>query len=197
MPGNKIINGLWIGRCLSKIELLCIKSFLRHGHEFHLWVYDIIETPLPEELILEDAAQIISRSDVFNYHNKNQYGHGKGSYAGFSDIFRYKLLYEKGGWWVDMDVCCLKPFDFDAEYVFRTHHDFPMVGNIMKCPRGSRLMKMCYEEAITHVNAENTDWNKPINILNENIAGLGLEKYILNISNSDEWAVIRNYLRNN
>jgi mannosyltransferase OCH1-like enzyme len=29
-----------------------------------------------------------------------------GSYAGFADHFRYKLLLEKGGWWPDLDMPC-------------------------------------------------------------------------------------------
>jgi hypothetical protein len=188
---NLIINGLWIGKTLSAIELLCIRSFLYFGHEFHLWVYDKIETPLPEKVVLEDASLMIPKERVFFYTNKNQFGHGKGSYAGFSDIFRYKLLYEKGGWWVDMDVCCLKPFDFSEDYVFRTHHDFPAVGNIIKCPQGSLLMKACFEEALSVVNSANKDWNKPIEILNNNIQKFGLGNHIHILSNTDSWLVVR------
>ena len=45
------------------------------------------------------------------------------SYAGFSNYFRYKLLLERGGWWVDLDTVCLKPFDFDDEFVFSSEQD--------------------------------------------------------------------------
>ncbi len=191
---NKIIHGLWIGKSLSSIELLCIKSFFANGHEFHLWAYDIIETKLPEGVIIEDASEIIPREQVFCYKNTNQFGHGKGSYAGFSDIFRYKLLYEHGGWWVDMDVTCLKPFDFEEPYVFRIHHDLPVVGNIMKCPRGSELMKLCYEQSIKQIDENNTDWHKPIQILNNNIKELELSAYIRSLSNQDKWNKIRKFL---
>jgi len=191
---NKIIHGLWIGHTLSPIELLCIKSFMFHGHEFHLWTYDVVGTILPESLILEDASLIIPAEKVFAYSNRNQYGHGKGSFAGFSDIFRYKLLYEKGGWWVDMDVCCLKPFDFVEEYVFRSHHDLPVVGNIMKCPKGSELMRLSYEEAVAEVNSDNKNWKKPIQILNRNIVKLDLKNYILTITNSDKYFVVRSLI---
>ncbi len=188
------IHALWIGSSLSPIELLCIHSFLEHGHEFHLWVYDTIETLLPEKVIIENASEIIPKEDVFCYQNSNQYGHGKGSFAGFSDIFRYKLLYEHGGWWADMDVVCLKPLDFEEDYVFRTHHDFPVVGNIMKCPKGSNLMLDCYQEAKAMVDAQNKDWNKPIEILNRNIEKHQLSKYIQEISNPDSWLVVAKFL---
>jgi len=187
---NKKINGLWIGKTLSCIELLCLKSFIAHGHEFHLWVYENIETPLPEGVIVENARNIIPEENVFCYKNSNQYGHGKGSYAGFSDIFRYKLLYEHGGWWVDMDVVCLKHFDFETPYVFRTHDAFKVVGNIMKCEEKSEVMRLCYEKAMKKVDANNRDWNLPIRILNETIDELQFKRYIVNISNADSWLFI-------
>jgi len=48
-PSNAI-HGLWIGRHLSKLEKLTLHSFLKHGHEFNLWVYDELVEPLPPEL---------------------------------------------------------------------------------------------------------------------------------------------------
>ncbi|MFH1319638.1 MAG: glycosyltransferase [Bacteroidota bacterium] len=194
---NKIIHGLWIGSSLSKIELLTIHSFLSYGHDFHLWVYDKINTKLPPGVRLRDAASIIPHDKIFRYRYTNQFGHGKGSFAGFSDIFRYKLLYEHGGWWVDMDVCCLKPFDFASPYVFRTHHHLPAVGNVMKCPKGSRLMQLCYESASKNIDEFNTDWHKPLTILNENINKLGLSNYIIDISNQDEWNYLRKLITKN
>lgn len=194
---NTDIHALWIGNQLAPTELLTIRSFLNHGHRFHLWAYDNIETPLPEECILHNAAEIIPREEVFCYEYSNQFGHGKGSYAGFSDIFRYKLLYELGGWWTDMDVTCLKPLDSEDEYVFRTHHSLPMVGNVMKCPAGSELMKKCYNEAKEKVTATNRDWHLPIQILADNVKGFDLEKYIREFSNADSWNLIRKLLRKN
>jgi len=192
---NKTVNALWIGKKLSPAELLTIKSFLENGHEFILWAYDKIETPLPEGTILKDASEIFPRKHVFCYKYSNQFGHGKGSYAGFSDIFRYKLLYLYGGWWTDMDVTCLKPLDFEDEYVFRTHHDLSLVGNIIKCPKESILMKKCFEEAVRKVDENNKDWHLPIQILADNVNKLGLDKYIKTFSNPDSWNLIRKILK--
>ncbi len=194
---NLIIHGLWIGQELSSLEWLTLKSFTVNGHFFYLWVYENIRTPLPQNVFLKDASKIIPKEKIFNYRHSNQYGHGKGSYAGFSDVFRYALLYKYGGWWVDMDVTCIKPFDFNEPYVFRSHHIFNVVGNIMKCPPQSELMKRCYDESIKIINAENTDWNKPIEILNHHINELSLNKYIKTISNNDQWRIIKKYIRNN
>jgi hypothetical protein len=194
---NIAVHGLWIGKYLSVVELLCVNSFIANGHEFHLWVYETPEASLPSALILEDANSIVSSEMVFSYRNKNQFGHGKGSFAGFSDIFRYQLLYKFGGWWTDMDVICLKPLDFSQPYVFRTHHDFAVVGNIMKCPSGSELMKNCFQKATTTVNAENSDWNLPIKILNDEIVAQKLQDYIVEFTNRDSWMYVRKLLLRN
>ncbi|MBU0763751.1 MAG: hypothetical protein KJ607_02835, partial [Bacteroidetes bacterium] len=188
---NKIVHGLWIGHRLSKLELLTLHSFVNNGHVFFLWIYNTIETPVPDGVIIKDANEILPAERVFRYRYTNQFGHGKGSLGGFSDIFRYKLLYEYGGWWTDMDVCCLKPLDFEEPYVFRTHHDLELVGNIMKCPRESELMVRCYEQASLEVDEDNRDWHKPIEILNNHVKQLGLTHYIKEFSNPDSWNYIR------
>lgn len=193
---NRIVNGLWIGKELSNLELLTIHSFISQGHVFHLWTYNPIETELPAGTEICNAAEIIPVSSVFAYTHSNKYGHGKGSYAGFSDIFRYKLLYELGGWWVDMDVTCLKPLDFTKPYFFRKHHEMPAVGSVMSAPKGSKLMKLCYEESIATVNAASINWHQPIEILNKYIVQENLSGFVESgASNLDSWLETSSYIR--
>lgn len=188
------VHGLWIGNKLSNMELLTIHSFIKHGYNFHLWTYEKLVNELPKQVILCDANEIISSEKIFTYKHKSQFGNGQGSVAGFSDIFRYKLLYEKGGWWVDMDITCLTPFDVDAPYFFRAHNSLDVVGNIIKVPAKSSLMKMCYEQAIQTIDENNNDWHKPIQILNDNIKTLNLSSYIFDdLSNTDEFNRFEKY----
>ena len=193
---NKIVHGMWVGQKLSKLELLTLHSFINHGHEFHLWVYDEIKTPLPAAVVLEDATQVIPRNAVFKKENTDpETGVGKGSYgAPFSDLFRYKLLYEKGGYWVDMDVTCLHPLDFEAAYVFRTHR-VGVVGNVMKCPPGSHLMLSTYNQVLQQANKESA-WLMPNRVLSENIVRSRMTEYIRDdICNEDSWLkVIRPFV---
>lgn len=192
---NSIINGLWIGEYLSNIELLTMRTFMEQGHRFRLWVYNAIKTELPQGVEVMDANTIIPESKVFRYKNTNTFGHGKGSVSGFSDIFRYKLLHDMGGWWMDMDIACVKPLDFDEPYVFRNHHMLPVVGNAMKCPKGSQLMWDCYIEASEKVTDENTDWHLPIQILNDQISSHGLLEYVRpHISNNDRWDDLKRFV---
>ena len=107
---NEIIQGLWIGSQLSVMEQLSIASFLQNGHEYHLYVYDEPKN-IPAGTLVKDATEILRASSIFQYKQCP-------SYAGFSNFFRYKLLLERGGWWVDTDTVCLKPFDFPEQYVF-------------------------------------------------------------------------------
>ena len=192
---NIHVNSLWIGNSLSKIELLTLYSFIKQGHTFHLWTYEKLTNELPEGVIIEDANKILPREAIFFYNHINKYGHGKGSVSGFSDIFRYKLLYEKGGWWVDMDVTCLKPLNVVAPYFFRKHHSLELVGNVMKAPIRSKLMMNCYQEAEAEVNENNTDWHKPIEILNKHVFENNLQQYVFPfVSNVDDWNQIVDFV---
>ncbi|MCB9204936.1 MAG: hypothetical protein H6603_08170 [Flavobacteriales bacterium] len=198
IEGNRIVNGLWIGPRLSLLERLTIKSFVDNGHEFRLWCYGKLEEDVPNGSFLMNANDILDESRVFRYRNRNQFGHGKGSVSGFSDIFRYKLLHDLGGWWVDMDVTCLKPLDFSAPYYFRAHHELPLVGNVMKAPKGCTLMQHCFEQASAGVTENNTDWHKPITILAENVETLKLKEHVQSEhSTTDQWDVLRRYLYTN
>ena len=87
MISDDVVHGLWTGSDLSPIELLCIKSYVSHGYIFNLWTYNKIEIDLMN-VVLYDANEIIPSTEVFSYTKTNRFGHGNGSYAGFSDIFR-------------------------------------------------------------------------------------------------------------
>lgn len=137
---NKIVQGLWIGSELSVMEQLSITSFLRNGHEYHLYVYDEPRN-IPAGTFIKDAKEILPPSMIFQY---KQYP----SYAGFANFFRYKLLLERGGWWADVDTICLKPFDFLEEYVFSTEicrGEEVVSCGLIKAPIGSEVMAYAWE----------------------------------------------------
>jgi hypothetical protein len=147
-------------------------SFVATGHSVHLYTYDAIDN-VPQGVILRDASKILPPSAIF----RNRLGKGKGSLAGFSDLFRYKLLLDEGGWWVDTDVFCLKPFDFSAPYVFGAEEK-PVASGIIKMPRGCRLAEMCYESA-RRVDPGTITWNELVNILERSIRELDLMSFVL------------------
>ncbi|MCB0508977.1 MAG: glycosyltransferase [Chitinophagales bacterium] len=188
------VHGLWIGGSLSALECLTIQSYLQHGFRFILWVYDANNLNVPENVVVKHAHEIIASEKVFQYKTQNVHGHGKGSYAGFSDIFRYKLLYEYGGIWTDMDITCLQNFHIQSDYFFRYHHKLGAVGNFMKCPRNSALMLWCYEQAVEQITADNKNWMLPIVILNEGIEKFNLSAHIHQLSNNDSFPEVMRLL---
>ena len=120
------------------MEQLTLASFVHFGYDVHLWLYsETSRENVPDKVKVMDANAVIS-SEGFTTKGALNLVQAKRSVAGFSDIFRYKLLHDYGGWWVDMDVTCLKAFDVETPY-FLGHHNLPLVGNIMKAPKGSLL----------------------------------------------------------
>lgn len=110
-----IIKTLWIGGSLSRLEHICLKSFLVAGHEVHLYVYEDVKN-VPSGVKVLDANEIVDRSEIFTYGSVA--GKGKGSVAGFANYFRYKMLYEsENSFWVDADVICLKKFEINSDIV--------------------------------------------------------------------------------
>ena len=132
---NRIVQGLWIGSALSVMEKLSITSFLRNGHEYHLYIYDELPN-VPAGTVIRDANEILPASAIFQYKDRP-------SYAGFANFFRYKLLLERGGWWADADVVCLRQFDFSEEHVFSSEivaGQEVATSGIIKAPVGSEAM---------------------------------------------------------
>jgi hypothetical protein len=135
------------------MQQLAVRSFLQNGHEFYLFAYDTIDDVPPGTTVCE-AREIFPRERVFSY----QHGFGKGSYSAFSNLFRYQLLLERGGWWVDTDVVCLRPFDFDGEYVFASEHNDDFTVNaatcVVKAPARSPLLQYCVDVCLARGKEE-------------------------------------------
>lgn len=149
-----LIQSLWVGNRLSTMERLSISSFLRQGHEFHLYVYeDVLGTP--KGVVLRDGNEILPSSSIFTYSRQT-------TYAGFANFFRYKLLLEKGGWWVDLDTVCLESFEFPEPYVFSSEIDDGVqhVNNgMMKASRGSAAMEYLWQEC-RRVDPQEMTWGQ-------------------------------------
>ncbi len=144
------IQSLWIGDELSVMERLCIASFLENGHPFHLYAYKDIKN-VPSGAVIKDAGELIPDNRIFKYKDRD-------TYAGFSNVFRYKLLFERGNYWVDTDVICLRPFSSESDYVFAKSKRIKSDGGdlvpfwiescVIKTPPGAEVMNYCYEESI-------------------------------------------------
>jgi len=137
------IQSLWIGDEISNVEKLCINSYIKNGHNFHLYTYGTVDG-VPKNCEVRDAREILPKEDVFAYN----VGIGKGSYSAFSNYFRYKLLGLKGGWWTDTDIICLKEIDIKEDFVFASEKTSDgkshITSGLIKAPAGSEFCKYCY-----------------------------------------------------
>jgi len=148
------IQSLWIGERLSVMEQLCIASFLHHGHSFHLYVYQDT-AGIPAGTVVLDGNTVLPADRIFTYREHK-------TYAGFANFFRYKLLLEKGGWFVDADTICVKPFNFRKEYVFSSEgingRKTVNVGAV-KGPPGSPVMQYAWE-ACERMDTSELKWSQ-------------------------------------
>ena len=137
-------QSFWHGGALSPYELFCLKSFIDCGHAVDLYTYDL-KLVAPAGVRVCDAAELVGRDDVFVYQAE---GFGKGSPSAFSNHFRYKLLAERGGWWIDTDVVCLTDcIPVVKEFFARQDTDFVACGT-MYFPPGHPIMLRCLEQTI-------------------------------------------------
>lgn len=170
---ENIIQSLWIGRELSTMEELCIESYLQNGHEFHLYSYDTISN-VPQGTIIKDANLIVDSDEIF-LDNRS-------GIASFSDYFRYKLLYEQGNCWTDLDMVCLKPIDFKDDFVFSSEYDrngIPIVNiGFIKSPPGADFLAEILE-LITVTEFQDVRWGSfgPL-LFNQVLKSYESEKYI-------------------
>lgn len=109
-PRRPIMVSMWVGERLSYLEVLCIKSFVDYGYDFHLYTYNDVEG-VPDGVLVRDASDILPGDKV--------YLHKSGHPAPHSDKFRYRLIAKNANYvWVDTDAYCLKEFPQRDGYVF-------------------------------------------------------------------------------
>jgi len=115
-PENILIQGLWVGNKLEILHNMCVKSFVRNSHMYVLYTYEKVDN-VPDNVVIMDGNEIIPASLIYKFSD---------SYAGFSNLFRNALLYQKGGWYVDLDIYNVKRYDFPQKSIFSLDYYPPM-----------------------------------------------------------------------
>jgi len=175
---SNLIQTLWIGNTLSIMERLSLNSFVKNNMNIVLYTYNNIDN-VPEGVTVKDGNEILPEKDIFSY----KVGPGKGSFSAFSNYFRYKLLYDKGGWWVDTDMVCLQPWNFTEKFVFCSEKDYntgkPIVNTgAIKCPPGTNIMKFCYDECLKK-DKKTLKWGVVgPQLLNSAVSDLNYKKFV-------------------
>lgn len=173
-PSLDTIQTLWVHGKLQPMEQICLKSYLRHGHPVVLYTYDLSIGNVPDGVEIRDGNEIIPLS-LFHYRDFT-------SLAAFSDYFRFKLLLEHGGWWVDTDTICIKPFDFESEYVFASEElkvgGTQVASAYIKAPVGAPILNYLWEQC-QKTSPATIQWGKVGPELITRALGLfSLEKFV-------------------
>ena len=110
MAREREVGTLWIGGALSWMEQLCLKSFVDQGQRITLFSYEDIPN-VPAGVIRRDGRDIYDTDDFIKYEKKD-------SFALFADLFRLHMIAKCPGMiWVDTDVYCHRPMDYDSDHV--------------------------------------------------------------------------------
>ena len=139
------IQMMWVQNHLPRLARVCIESFVRCGHPVKLYCYDGCDWSFPG-VEIADAADVLPRDQIF----QPQIGAAKGSLSVFSDLFRYRLLNDRGGWWADADTYCLRPWRFEAACVSSRDCSEPwrIVTTPTKVPAGQDYIQAALSAAL-------------------------------------------------
>ena len=118
------------------------------GHPVRVWSYspEKLAFLVPEGVELRSAEDVIPRPLYEQILAVSEIRY-------FSDMFRYAVLYEHGGLWMDTDVVLLRPFPFRGDHFFNLqwhggHAGHFICGNVMYARPRSRHFEALFGGAI-------------------------------------------------
>ncbi|MBV8188761.1 MAG: tetratricopeptide repeat protein [Alphaproteobacteria bacterium] len=130
------------------ILIAATASMRAAGHPVRMWSY----SPHKLEFLREHGVELCSADDVVPRGLFERVVAGS-EIRYFSDIFRYAVLYEHGGLWMDCDVVLLRPFPFHGDHFLNLqwrggHAGHFICGNVMYAKPFSRHLRALYETSI-------------------------------------------------
>ncbi|QNP42260.1 hypothetical protein H9L15_07720 [Sphingomonas daechungensis] len=82
----QVLNTLWVGDQLGKLEQLCVLSGLAAGHPYHVYSYEPDKLRgVPDGAEVRDAAEVMPRHRLLAYAECNSYALG-------ANFWRYEML---------------------------------------------------------------------------------------------------------
>ena len=145
MTQLQTFNMFWEGQYLTAIENLCMRSFIKHGHSLRVFTYNGAQ--VPEGVALEDARDVLPADRFFTF---------QGSPSAFTNIFRYKLLLDQGGWWADTDIFCCRRQMQTCEYYWAEEQPGRINGAVLRFPPGDplcwQLLRLSEERSKGHLH---------------------------------------------
>ncbi|TPM26964.1 glycosyltransferase [Mesorhizobium sp. B2-3-5] len=124
------------------------------GHPVRVWSY----SPNKLEFLLPLGIEVRAADDVMPRTLFERIVAGS-EIRYFSDAFRYAVLYEHGGLWMDCDVVMLRPFPFRGDYFFNLQwrggdQGHFVCGNVIYAEAYSHHLRALYEMSIERFYGE-------------------------------------------
>lgn len=127
-----IVNTVWIGNELGSVHAACLRSFIRHGHDVVLHSYGRPHD-IPDGVRLFDASKLMKEDEIVLHKKTN-------SLTLASDRYRYRILREGMGLYVDCDMYCVRPFT-EADYTLGWHSHDTINNAVLNAPHDSEFLK--------------------------------------------------------
>jgi hypothetical protein len=138
----------WHGEAISPYQLLCLRSFADRGQQVEVFSYE--QPHLPGWLERRNAAEILPHDSVVR-----QVGDVVGIHG---NLFRYALLDQRGGWWIDPDLLLLQADLPAAEIFFAGPDAFGLTSTgLLRFPKGHPVIKACLAQALS-LSDSAADW---------------------------------------
>ncbi len=140
-----VLNSLWVGDELSYLERLSLQSALHHGHHFRVFSYSPEKLRgVPPGVEIRDASEVMPREKLISY------AECENGVALGANLWRYYMLAKGLGFWCDLDLVFVKPFDFSQPYVLGWEFEGWINNAIMFAPSDSQFVQDLF--ALTRPN---------------------------------------------
>lgn len=127
-----IVNTVWIGKELGPVHAACLRSFVRNGHDVVLHSYGRPHDT-PDGVRVFDANKLMKEEEIVLHKKTN-------SLTLASDRYRYRILREDMGLYVDCDMYCVRPFA-ETDYTFGWHSGDTINNAVLNAPHDSEFLK--------------------------------------------------------
>lgn len=150
-----LVHQFWFKGELDIVGKLSAESIAIRDYELMIWGYNIEQFNPNYAGHMYDAEDILPRNEIPKCAECPHFGRQYEIIV--SELFRYKVLYELGGWWLDNDIIVTghltPPNPLAVRSIYGTAYPNAMYVNSSE----QQIMVDCY------ANLNLTKWNKTIN----------------------------------
>lgn len=167
---NKTLRSLWVGEHLGHFELGCLLSLVEAGNAVGLYVYSK-PANCPSEIQILDANEILHEREVFHTASS------PGTFSGFSNLFRYRMLQVSESIWVDTDVLSAPAGIPEEPYLFGWESSEFINGAVLSAPQSSGFLSTLVAQ-VRSKDTKELKWGEiGPKLITKTATSMGLENY--------------------